>query len=268
MANLLLDCRSQYDYIQGHLRGVANIPAEQLAKRLFQLPAVEHPLDLMGDKQSLEQAKEILQKKGYQIHSELLVDAQQLQHWQLQNALERGDTRYRLWQPSPIVKRWVELAIDARYGLDIGCGAGRDSVFLAQQGIAMTALDYLPRNIEKARLLADYYHCELNLQLADANNYAPKQLYDLIVVVRYLHRPLLQKLADWLAPGGSIVYQAFMQGSQQFGSPKNPQHLLNPGELAQVFSDLIVVEDGVDYLPDGRPVSHFIARKAWEKTSC
>lgn len=262
MTELLLDCRLQYDYIQGHLQGSANIPAELLAKRLFQLPSVEYPLGLIGDKQSLAQAKEFLQYKGYQIQSECVVDAQQLQEWHAQGVLEQGDTRYRLWQPSAIVERWLSLGFNVKNGLDIGCGAGRDSVFLAQQGINITALDYLPRNLEKARLLADYHDCELDLQLADAANYEPKELYDVIVVVRYLHRPLLQKLTNWLAPSGSIVYQTFMQGAQQFGSPKNPQHLLNQGELAEVFSDLTIIEDSIEYLLDGRPVSCFIARKA------
>lgn len=261
MAELLLDCRPQSDYMQGHLQGVANIPSALLSQRLFQLPSNDYPLRLLGDRQSLLQATEVLQQKSYTIADSQLITPALLQQWQEQGMLERGDQRYRLWRASSIVQSWLELKLPAKTGLDIACGAGRDSVFLAQHGMTMTALDYLPRNIAKARLLAEYYHCQLNLQLADAELYQAKQKFDLILVVRYLHRPLLQRLSSWLNPGGSLVYQTFMQGAEHFGSPKNPQHLLQEGELAQCFSDLTVLHDKIHILPDGRPISHFIAQK-------
>ena len=51
-----------------------------------------------------------------------------------------------------------------------------------------------------------------------------------------------------------------MQGSEQFGSPRNPNFLLKPGELAQVFAGAEILLDAVETLDDGRPVSAFIAR--------
>ena len=70
--------------------------------------------------------------------------------------------------------------------------------------------------------------------------------------------PLLPSL---LAPGGVLLYQTFMQGSEQFGSPRNPNYLLRPHELAQTFAELAILLDEVEYLEDGRPLSAFIARR-------
>jgi hypothetical protein len=64
-----------------------------------------------------------------------------------------------------------------------------------------------------------------------------------------------------LAPGGVLLYQTFMQGSEQFGSPRNPNYLLRPHELAQTFAGLTILLDEVEYLEDGRPLSAFIARR-------
>jgi hypothetical protein len=51
-----------------------------------------------------------------------------------------------------------------------------------------------------------------------------------------------------------------MQGSEKFGSPRNPNFLLKAGELAEVFAGAAILLDAVETLDDGRPVSAFIAR--------
>jgi hypothetical protein len=43
-----------------------------------------------------------------------------------------------------------------------------------------------------------------------------------VVVVNYLHRPLLPALVAAVAPGGVLIYQTFAQGNARFGRPRNP----------------------------------------------
>jgi hypothetical protein len=64
-----------------------------------------------------------------------------------------------------------------------------------------------------------------------------------------------------IAPKGVVLYHTFMVGSQAFGSPRNPNFLLKPGELATVFSDFTVLLDEVVTLADGRPMTMFVARR-------
>lgn len=52
-----------------------------------------------------------------------------------------------------------------------------------------------------------------------------------IVVTNYLHRPLLPRLPDLLAPGGVLIYETFAQGNQRFGRPSTDAFLLKAGEL-------------------------------------
>lgn len=55
-----------------------------------------------------------------------------------------------------------------------------------------------------------------------------------IIVVNYLHRPLLPRLIEALAPGGVLIYETFAAGNERYGRPANPDHLLKPGELLEV----------------------------------
>jgi len=71
--------------------------------------------------------------------------------------------------------------------------------------------------------------------------------FDAIVVVHYLHRPLLPLLAAALAPGGLLIYETFALGNERYGRPRNPDFLLRPRELLDTYADLRVLafEDGL-----------------------
>lgn len=128
----------------------------------------------------------------------------------------------------------------------------------------MTAIDYLPRALNKAQSLAQHFQVDVRLQALDLEQNSTGTIdeqFDLLLIARYLHRPLLAKLSALLKPGGVLLYQTFMQDAKQWGSPKSPQHLLADKELANYFSQLTILRDTIDYLADGRPVSSFVAQK-------
>jgi SAM-dependent methyltransferase len=56
-----------------------------------------------------------------------------------------------------------------------------------------------------------------------------------IVVVNYLHRPLFCHILQALAAGGVLIYETFAAGNERFGRPRNPDHLLKPGELLEML---------------------------------
>jgi hypothetical protein len=53
------------------------------------------------------------------------------------------------------------------------------------------------------------------------------------VVTHYLHRPLFDTLIDSLEEGGLLIYETFALGQARYGRPRNPLHLLLPGELLE-----------------------------------
>lgn len=71
--------------------------------------------------------------------------------------------------------------------LDLGCGSGTDSVFLAGMGWEVTALDFMPRALEYTRRRAVERGLELQLVEADITGWQPPATYDLVLDHGLLH---------------------------------------------------------------------------------
>jgi SAM-dependent methyltransferase len=115
--------------------------------------------------------------------------------------------------------------------LDLAAGRGRHTRYFKGLGHRVTALD---RDISSLRELAGQ---GVDVLAADLEDGSPWPLGDRqfggIVVTSYLHRPLFPRLAGALAPGGVLIYETFGVGNERFGSPRNPDFLLRPGELLE-----------------------------------
>jgi len=64
--------------------------------------------------------------------------------------------------------------------LDIGCGEGKDAVFLARNGYKVSAFDIADAGLEKARRLAEHHQVEVDFFRADMNDYIPSAEFDII----------------------------------------------------------------------------------------
>ena len=71
--------------------------------------------------------------------------------------------------------------------LDIGCGEGKDAVFFAKCGYAVTAFDIAEQGIEKAKRLAEYNKVDVNFFKADLFDYRPDAEYDIVFSSGVLH---------------------------------------------------------------------------------
>ncbi len=153
--------------------------------------------------------------------------------------------------PSPWVVRFAaRLAPGARV-LDVASGHGRQARHLAERGCLVTAVDV---DATCATSLSGTPGVEfLRADLESGPWPFADQSYDAVVVVHYLHRPLMPRLSAALAPGGLLIYETFASGNEQFGRPRNPDFLLRPRELIDVFSDLRILafEDG--YVAEPQP---------------
>jgi SAM-dependent methyltransferase len=132
--------------------------------------------------------------------------------------------------PSAWVARWAPLVTQGTV-LDVACGGGRHSKLFLDQGLKVVAVDREPQDIPGARFI--------QADLEDGSPWPlPGERFEAVVVTNYLHRPLMPRLRDCLAPGGVLIYETFMLGNERFGRPSNPEFLLRPGELRDVFRDL------------------------------
>ena len=77
-----------------------------------------------------------------------------------------------------------------------------------------------------------------------------------VLVFRYLHRPLARAIAQLLAPGGLLVYETFTTDQTKLGyGPQNPDFLLEHGELCGLFDGLEVLEHWEGIRPSPRPAA-------------
>jgi len=97
--------------------------------------------------------------------------------------------------------------------LDLGCGSGELSLAFAGLGARrITGVDFLPRNIERARASAAYLGLDETVQFvcADLYEWAPNGKYDVLLsfdALEHVGDPgaLLRRMADFIAPGGAAV---------------------------------------------------------------
>jgi SAM-dependent methyltransferase len=162
--------------------------------------------------------------------------------------------------PSAWVERWSHHLRPGGRVLDLACGAGRHARFLARMGFEVDAVD------RDAALFADVPE-RVRLVGADIEAGAwpyAGQRFDGIVVIHYLHRPLLPTLVASLEPGGILVYETFARGNERFGKPSNPDFLLQPGELLDAVRGklrVLAYEDVVVDQPRPAAIQRIAARR-------
>lgn len=152
------------------------------------------------------------------------------------------------------VQRWSHLVPDGAALLDVACGAGRHVRWFAARGCRVTGVDRDAAAVEALRSIAE-------IEVADIENGPwpwPGRTFDAVVVTKYLWRPLLPLLIESVAPGGTFIYETFVQGNETVGRPTNPEFLLRPGELLDVVRPalrVVAYEDGFIKAP-----AHFVQR--------
>lgn len=133
-------------------------------------------------------------------------------------------------QPHPEVAALLERAADEHAGrtptaLDLGAGTGRHTLALAGAGYDVTAVDFSPTAVRTLTAALAERRLPGRGLVADLRSWTPQQAreqgredvpaqFDLIVGV-YLHGdlPLLRRAAEWLAPGGTLLWISHAPGS-------------------------------------------------------
>ena len=134
--------------------------------------------------------------------------------------------------PSPWVVRWAPLITQGTV-LDVACGSGRHANFFLSKNLKVVAVDRQAQVIPGARFV--------QADLENGNPWPlPGERFEAVVVTNYLYRPLMGQLRDCLADNGVLIYETFMLGNERFGKPSNPEFLLRPGELPEIFKGLTV----------------------------
>jgi tellurite methyltransferase len=160
---------------------------------------------------------------------------------------EKWDRLYRELEPgqsSPaqVLSENDFLLPGSGNALDLACGLGANAIFLAQRGLAVTALDLSSVAIEKLSEYALTHRLSIDARKQNIDClFFPKSVYDVIVISRFLDRALRDAIIEALKPEGLLFYQTYTQEKQEDLGPHNPEFLLAVNELLIMFSALRVV---------------------------
>lgn len=240
----ILDARPRAAFLEGHAPGAAHLPLDQWDPRAAELPPRDDAFEVVGA-DALESAAFAarLVERGF-------ARARAAADPVIADRAERGPARQALWRPSGWMIACADRLPTQGFALDLACGSGRHAVWLAARGIASWGIDLLPDAIARARALAAAAaaldpsaalrpRAAIAFAVADATLPLPFRpgAFDLVCGFRYLDRELFGRLANHVAPGGSLVWETFTTEQAQLGRPRRPEFLLAPGELARLCAD-------------------------------
>jgi SAM-dependent methyltransferase len=150
--------------------------------------------------------------------------------------------------------------------LDLACGDCHNGLYVGLRGFRVECLDVSAEALNRARASADAYGVEMVTRRVDLEQpgAAPleKDAYGAVLVFRYLHRALIPAIRRSIRPGGLLVYETFTRAHARFGKPRNPDHLLESGELLRWFRDWEILHWSEPFLDNPpRAVARLACRK-------
>ena len=143
--------------------------------------------------------------------------------------------------------------------LDLAGGTGRHAIWLAQQGWQVTLIDISETGIDEARKNAGPLASHIRFVVDDLTQFKAAQIqfgdpsepasetisgatFGVVMGFFYLQRNIFPEIVKALRPGGLLIYKTYTLAQTKLASgPKNPAHLLAPGELLQLARELRVL---------------------------
>jgi SAM-dependent methyltransferase len=207
---------------------------------------------------------------------------------------DRWNRKYRespdsLTEPDPFLLQAfsqyiVPLFPGGGKALDLAGGAGRHAIWLAKKGWEVTLIDISEAGVELARHNAGALATHIRFVVDDLTHFKASQIrsaaslknaslkkatlekdtlenaFELVLVFCYLDRAIFPEIVKAIRPGGLLVYKTHtvLQAERQCG-PKNPAHLLQPGELPQLVDGLRILH--YREVVAGRATAELVAKK-------
>ena len=168
-------------------------------------------------------------------------------------------------RPHRLVTRFWNMVPPGSPVLDIAMGTGRDLLLFAEKGWFCCGLDRSWEGIKTARQGASERGLQVFPVLGDA--YRPPfktGSAGAILVFYFLVREIMGEFASLLRPGGILMYETFLKTQNNLDRPRNPDYLLDDGELIGYFTglDLLFYEEGIfSFEGKKRALARYAGRK-------
>ena len=153
--------------------------------------------------------------------------------------------------PNDFLVRCKPLLPQSGKALAVADGEGRNGVWLAEQGLDVTSVDFSPSAQKKARALAAERGVPLTLIEGDAHTWAyPEDAFDVVVEIFTQFSTPAERPLKWagmrraLKRGGLLIVQGYTPKQLEYGTggPKLVENLYTRPMLERAFGDLADVD--------------------------
>jgi ubiquinone/menaquinone biosynthesis C-methylase UbiE len=166
---------------------------------------------------------------------------------------ERWQTRYAVpehlfgKEPNYFLASCKSLLPRSGRALAVADGEGRNGVWLAEQGLDVTSIDFSPAAQKKARLLAAERNVS-RIEFVQTDVHAfdyPDAAFDVVVEIFAQFSTPAERSRKWggmrraLKPGGLLILQGYTPKQLDYGTggPKQIEHLYTRAMLEKEFGD-------------------------------
>jgi len=134
--------------------------------------------------------------------------------------------------------------------LCVADGEGRNSVWLARQGLEVSAFDFSPVAIEKARAFARQSGVEVAYRIGDVNEWDwDERQYDVVAGIFFQfvgpaeRSRVFAGMARALKPGGLLILEGYGPKQLEYatGGPRKLENLYTEALLRESFKDLEIL---------------------------
>jgi SAM-dependent methyltransferase len=260
---LILDIRTRDEFDQGHLALSTNIPANTIPDRWYELPDKQVPFSIVVPQQGPLEIDQrnwptFLKEKSWciqhilQFDDNLITASLSIGKW----LTSSGPHKRILFKPCDLLSSQlglIEKSVQEFQGhdpdmkltlhcLDVGCGSGRDVIWLASKKFLdmaqfpsllscspnynwkVTGIDNWKAAVGRVNEFAARFQVAENVQLhvaavKDNGNIElkdpsdvciEKNAFDMILCIRFLERAFLPRIKEYLNVGGILVYSTFV----------------------------------------------------------
>jgi SAM-dependent methyltransferase len=153
-------------------------------------------------------------------------------------------------EPAVFLTDHADWLREGASALSVADGEGRNSVFMARQGCAVTAFDMSANALVKARALAEASGVEVDFHEADILGWDWSAQYDIVAGIFIQFTPPAERaevfagMVRALAPGGTLLLHGYTPKQIEYGTGGPPvvENLYTPELLAEAFGALDIRE--------------------------
>ena len=157
--------------------------------------------------------------------------------------------------------RFSDFLPHAGLALDLACGRGRNTLYMARQGLSAIGVDQSRDALEAGREAATKANLRVSFVQADLTRFVlPAHAFSVIICFKYRNPEFYCAIRAALRPGGLLISETYTFEHASVGlKPQNPEHLLERNELLRAFGDWEIIFYREVWV--GRGAASLVARK-------